>query len=376
MPINLRPIDAEHSEFMTQNLDLNPQEDTGFKDNYGAALGMAIDEELSISSVIHSPDFKPRNEELWSLVKQGSLPNHEAFLLESAPTYRKYDWAALARYAQKEGYDIQTDVEIMGKNREELASRRRYAQDIMDRADGAGVAGMVAGYLHGGTVDPVNVGLMVLGPLAFGRYMAGAGSVMRTMAVEGSLGVAGEAAIAPFVHEWKETMGVDYTIDDVLVNMAATGGLNAGLGGLAEWAGQIVRGAKDAGLDTTPLELSREEFQRLADEFGAEADPEEVLRQMDSIEKEMETPTLQGYEVEEISDVEIGDVDRGDLTPVEVEEIEIKDVEAVESELPDTEIYISVEEGFQKVKAKELDEQIDNLIKYIEEQEGVPICGR
>ena len=299
--MDLKTHNIDHESFMQNNLDLNPQQDTGFVENWGTAIGLAIDEELSISSMINSPEFTPRNEELYRLIKEGSIANSEAFIKGNSASYVEYDWNALAREAKKQGFDVKTDSEMLGDTRNELAHRRRYAQGIMSQANGWGIAGQFAGYLNAGAVDPVNAGAALLGPVAIAKYIGNISSVRRLMVAEGALGVTSEAAIAPFVHEWKETLGVDYTLEEALINMGAAGLLGAGIGGLAGKLGQIIRQAEEDGIDVTPLKFQKEELERAAEvEEWSDMSPEDFFRRMDEMEKEINGWRPADPEIEEI----------------------------------------------------------------------------
>jgi hypothetical protein len=286
----LRPLDASHNDFIDKNLDLNPQADTGFKENHLAAMGLAVDEELSISSIIGNPEFVPRNEELYKLVKSGEFKNPEAFNISDTPSYVEYDWNAMAREAVKQGFvDIQTDVQIMEGLKETMDSRRRYAMDIIDRSTPMGTVGMFTGMVHATALDPVNVAATILGPIAYAKYIGNINTIRKIMAIEGALGVASEAAISPFVNDWKETLGVDYTFEDAMINMAAAGLFSAGVGGLSAKIADLIRVADADGIDVTPIRLMKKELDDAVDENPEflTMEPEEFFRNVAEVEEQI-----------------------------------------------------------------------------------------
>lgn len=358
---SLLPNNTGQEDFYNSNLDLGPKPVTGFKENWGAALGLAIDEEMSISSDINGPDFKARNEFLYSQIKDGKIANSDAFVKSDSPNHIQYDWNSLAREAKKQGLDVKTDTELLGETRQKLAERRSYAMGVMEKANVPGTMGIFAGYMQAGVLDPVNIGATLLGPIAMAKYLGNVASVRRVMIAEGAIGVASEAAVSPFIHNWKETLGVDYTLDEALLNMGAAGLLNAGIGGLATKLGQIMSSAEKTGIDVTPLRLNKEELDRAAIELGPEVDAEEYLRKSQQTAEELNKP-----------------VDKGPVLDPTAEKPRIRvdaQTSEVQPELPAIEMYVSTEDGLVKTDLRTASKALDNQIKDVDAEMGVPICG-
>lgn len=358
---SLLPNNAGQEDFFTTNLDMGPKPSTGFEENWSAALGLAIDEEMSISSDINGPDFKARNEHLYKLINEGNLKNSDAFIKSDSPNHVQYDWNALAREAKKQGIDTQTDTELLGETRQKLAERRSYAMGIMEKANISGDVGILAGYMQAGVLDPVNVGAALLGPIAMAKYLGNIASIRRVMIAEGALGAASEAAISPFVHDWKQTLGVDYTLDQALLNMGAAGLMNAGIGGLAAKLGQIMSSAEKTGIDVTPLRLNKEELDRAAAELGPNMDAEEYMRKSQAAAEELNKP-----------------VDKGPVLDPTAEKPKVKvdaQTSEVQPELPATEMYVTTEDGLIKTDLRTASKALDNQIKDVDAEMGVPICG-
>ncbi len=373
-----RPDKSMYDSLTDTQLDLNPREKTGFVENWGAALGVAVDEELSVSSIINSPNFTDRNKQLFGMVKEGKIPNADAFLIGDSYSYKQYDWNALSRHAKKLGIDVKTDSEMLSDKTDELAARRKYAEDIMSRANLSGVVGKFAGYMNAGALDPVNVGASLFAPAALAKYLGNVASVRRVMIAEGIGGAASEAAIAPFVHDWKETIGVDYTLEDALVNMAAAGLLNAGIGGLAAKLGAVIKEGKSQGIDVTPIEISKQELDRVKDEMK-DISPEDYYRNVEEAKKQIELQNKLPPPIDDSGNVVYVGPDGQPKPPPTRggkpgKQSRSKDKDK-DSPIEDVEIYVSTENGLVKSTSAEVQKALDNRIKDIDEEMGVPICN-
>lgn len=229
-----------------QHIDSNLQTDadpwgyqanTGFWINAQTALGQFIDEEMSISRYINNEPRRLRNEKLRRLRDDGEIPQ-PVWDAHSKKTRRgtEMDWTGLALYAQKQGHtDIMTDEDADKLMRSDLTYRRQYAQDVYASANALGVAGQFAGTLHGAALDPINIvggSYVGLKATAVGAHLLT--NVGRTFARGTIMGVGTEATIQPFVMDWKQHIGVEYTLEDALTNIAVAGLATGALSGVMQ----------------------------------------------------------------------------------------------------------------------------------------------
>ena len=111
---------------------------------------------------------------------------------------------------------------------------RERVAPILARAQGWGRVGQVAGTLGGAMVDPLNLASMVVaGPAVVGNATGILARTLRAAKIGAAFGAGTETAIQPFVYDFKQEIGVDYTVGDALTNIgaaAAGGALFLGVG--------------------------------------------------------------------------------------------------------------------------------------------------
>lgn len=236
------------------------QANTGFWINAQTALGQFVDEEMSISSYINHEPRRLRNEKLRKMRDDGDIPKPiwDKYTRKTARG-NKVDWDLLAQHAQKEGYtDIMTDEEVDSLMRTSLDRRRTYAQDVYASANGLGVAGQFTGTLHGAALDPINIvggSFVGLKATAVGAHLLA--NTGRVFAKGATVGVGTEAAIQPFVMDWKHDIGVEYTLEDAMINIGvaglATGTLSSGIQGARNLFARV--GARQPKTNVTGIQM-------------------------------------------------------------------------------------------------------------------------
>ena len=217
--------------------------ETGFTENWQASLGLTIDQYLPFSS-LQDPEsdysnvfsgffskspIQVRNEQLRSFVDEGEVPEE----IYNQYTKRRHagrttDWDGIAQWANENIPDLQdkfvTQAEMFEKNKEILANRKVYADDIFERSNGWGIVGQLAGGMHAGVLDPVTVATLPLaapslGVSAMSRSMYAAQLAWRSAAL--NMGV--QLAMEPFVMHWNEQLDSEYTLKDAMINVGAAG---------------------------------------------------------------------------------------------------------------------------------------------------------
>jgi hypothetical protein len=197
------------------------EERSTFGDTFGAGLGIVVDEEMSISSMLNVENYNDRKAKVRTLVDDGTIDRkkYENYLGEF-----DYD-----RIAEDTGL-IKNDLTLFKERKDLLAKRRAYGEDVISRGSGmAQFAGAMVGYVG----DPVNAATM---PFATaGTALKGLGKIATALKVgrnEAALGVATELFIQPFVYEHKNAIDSPYSDEDAITAIV-TAGIGAGiLGGI------------------------------------------------------------------------------------------------------------------------------------------------
>ena len=192
-----------------------------------------------VGSMFGTMDRKTiRSIQLDSLFKNGVLP--QELRDEYSTKFRSStvtNWDGIAKFVNEKHDEVEhimTDEEYMDGIKEEITNRDLYAEDVFSRSSGYGTAGRIAGSLTAMAVDPVTImTLPVSGPLV------GIAQTSRTMFI-----VQNAARIAAFnmaiqvpmefgIQDWNENLDLEYTWQDSLINIGATGVLSGTVGGIS-----------------------------------------------------------------------------------------------------------------------------------------------
>ena len=112
--------------------------------------------------------------------------------------------------------------------KEEALAAIEAGQEARSRETVLGTVGGFIGQAGGVFTDQAFFDQMVMmGPMAFVR--GGPRSLGRTMLAEGLIGLGTEAMLQPGVREWYQTLGLEYSFEDMLINIGIGGIIGAGL---------------------------------------------------------------------------------------------------------------------------------------------------
>jgi hypothetical protein len=246
-----------------------PIDPTGFVENFNAGFRVFMDEETSVSRFLNNDMYDERDRQIDAMIREGKA--------DPGP-YRGVtgiDYETMSYDLKERGFDIMDDYDVRNNIRETLAVQRKSAQDIHDRATGWGAAGQFAGGMAAGTLDPVNLGSMLIPGLGAIRTASTMARVGKMAAYYGATGAAAETAIQPFVKSWKNEINVDYTAGEMLTNIALAGVGEAVLGTTLE----LGVGAVKNGFKKTRAKIRETE---------TEADAEAAIIEIDNVEREFD----------------------------------------------------------------------------------------
>lgn len=139
---------------------------------------------------------------------------------------------------------------------------------LMERSGTGGAAAGFAGQFLAGMVAPESLATMFVAPARVGAV--GFKAVGRVAAAEGAIGAASEAAVQPFVQEWRAEAGLESGFWNAVYDVALVGGASAALGGLVRSVVEV-RNAVRAGKDT-PDSAARRLFDNLTPQARARLD--------------------------------------------------------------------------------------------------------
>jgi hypothetical protein len=119
------------------------------------------------------------------------------------------------------------DVNAAGERK--VGGAERASEEAWERSDkgAAAWAARLAGGFYGAMHDPIQWPLMAIGPTA--KAGAGAKGLLWMGLKQGAANAAGEAAIQPFVQQWRKKAGVDYGLGYAAVDIGAAGAFGLGL---------------------------------------------------------------------------------------------------------------------------------------------------
>ena len=112
--------------------------------------------------------------------------------------------------------------------KEQALAAIEAGEEARSRETTMGTVGGFIGQAGGVFTDQAFFDQMVMmGPMAFVR--GGPRSLGRTMLAEGLIGLGTEAMLQPGVREWYQTLGLEYSFEDMLINIGIGGIIGAGL---------------------------------------------------------------------------------------------------------------------------------------------------
>lgn len=200
-------------------------------ESWAAGLGLFMSEDMSISRFMHDSNgrAKDRNDTIRQAIKDGKL---DSDILQrhmgTQGRMPKVMWDDVAREAKERGIDVMTDEELDADLRVDLATYRKYSEDVWERGEGLNSVAYVAGQFQGAAVDPVNVASMFAVPTKAWQAM----KYGQRLTAAAAVNIAAETAIQPIVYDWKQSIGSPYSLSDALVNIGFAGVAGAGFEGL------------------------------------------------------------------------------------------------------------------------------------------------
>ena len=243
---------------------------TGYSENFGNAIGIMVDEDLSISSRmdprrdIANPFTNPieftknlfashrtrKIAQMQKLLDSGKIKPEDklAFTERKARSGNMTDWEGLAVKANEyldadDKIETQADFEEIQK--EELAHRRSIVEDSRSRSTGMGTLGSFAGSATAGAgLEPIAVSAAPLTITATGaRELSRTMYALHVARNAALLNIGIQAPIEPFVHDWKEEIGAEYTWKDSVINLGAAGVLGGSVAGGGVAIGNMIGSA-------------------------------------------------------------------------------------------------------------------------------------
>ena len=253
---------------LVRSTELNFQEEFKPKSTagevYAAGVGLAIDEDLSISSTLNREGWSDRKRVVEGLIDSGELDKSK-YTRSSLPTPIGGLHPTLFDYdrASQDFEQIKNDTVLNDERKATLKARRDYANDVFER--GSGVA-RFAGAATAFMLDPVSIATMPIG------YSVGAAkglhAVGNAMLKVGATEMLVETGIQGFVYGHKQDIDSPYSYQEALTNIgtAAFGSaLLAGTGmGIKEYISSIR--TKTKGLpQSEQLDFADETLARMED---------------------------------------------------------------------------------------------------------------
>lgn len=217
------------------------QPEATFYDSFQASLGLFIDENLSISEYLNKDVYRDRNEELRSMMADGTIPGDIASsFVTDTRRGTKIDYDALSIYANEHtDGEFKSDKELDESIRETLAQRREYAESVTSRGGVSSTLGTIAGGFAAVALDPFNVAGMLATPY---RAMKGIGILQNTLRAGGReaiIGATTEAAIQPIVMDWKAEIQSPYSPTEAIQNIGYAAAFGFVIGGTQGGIGAV-----------------------------------------------------------------------------------------------------------------------------------------
>lgn len=224
----------EIEEQSTAHIPTDTPEQSTFTENFKAAMGTAIREDLPITSRVYMGETRDaRLSQLIGYYKSGDIPQEIWDYYWDGPMGLDVD--GISEYARNDlGLsDIPTPQDYENNRNAEYADKRKIAQDINNRQGKWGMVGEFAGNMSAMAADPLYLASAFTG---YGTAVTALKGWRVALAMGAARGAAVEMAIEgmaqPFVYNWKDEIDSQYSAGEALVNVLMAGGLGA-VGGMA-----------------------------------------------------------------------------------------------------------------------------------------------
>jgi len=224
-------------------------EESGFIENATASMATFVDQDLSVSRWIDPTRitnlsgmvngdawgnaFTDRNDEILRLKEEGAYTPEE--WRRFSGRFGGTNWEGLGELAREKGFDIKTDDQVMEGIRENVRINAEAQERISNRAGLSGKLGEFTGTVWGAGLDPINILATAAIPM---KALQGA-SVLKRAALVGGASAGAELAIQPFVYNWKNDLGLDYSVTDAAINVGAAFGFGATLSAFTDGAAKL-----------------------------------------------------------------------------------------------------------------------------------------
>lgn len=251
-----------------------------FGETFAAGVGLAIDEELSISSALNREGWSNRRKRAQQMIDDGLISRDD--YIKKTRRGSKFQYDKLANDFD----DVKSDAELKEERAQMLASRREYAEDVFER--GSGVAqflGSATAYM----LDPVSIATM---PIAYSTNGArGLAAVGQIALKAGATEMAAETGIQAFVFDHKHDINSPYDWQDALTNIATAGAGAAMLGGIGGGISEYikaVRGKAKALPASEKLEFADETLSRLGETLSNNPLKKEGMTPKEAVDADIE----------------------------------------------------------------------------------------
>ena len=249
--------------------------DFGILEYVQAGAQQVWDEDMTISSHVGGAFGRQRDSDLRDKIETGEIPRDVELAFTNWEFGRGYyvDYSGLAEHAKTSlGLVVKNDEDVTTERDEYLASRRLERQSKLSEASGGDMAAYFLGSLGPSMVDPGAIA-MGFATLGVSRYAMGAkafSKILKAHSIKSSaaLGALGAAGVEPFIYSWKEEIGQEYTVNDALFNIAASGLFS----GTITAAGKAIR-KRFKGVDLDDADQAT--VDRMAEEAEAAPNPRE-----------------------------------------------------------------------------------------------------
>lgn len=261
------------------------QDDPTFGETFSAAVGLTIDENLSISSLLNKEMYQERRVNAIDLINRG-IVDPESYQYGDG----QFDYNKLSRDLEDTDYAdlIKTDRVLRDERNSMLARRRAYAESIL--AEGPGTAQFI-GNATAFMLDPINIATMPIATVTTAsKGLTAFGTALRTAGTTAALTAGTEAAIQPFVYAHKEDIESPYSAKDAIASIvtAAAGGAVVGTvqGGLVGFF-RNARTKTSEGLTGEPTITAQDSVRRAEIEEPTEP-PYTVPEQLSQADRSLE----------------------------------------------------------------------------------------
>lgn len=202
-----------------ETLDLSGyQRAPTFTESFSAGFDYAIDEGLSVSSLLNRQGYEDRNQQLFDMANDG---------FDLQPYTDDGGSIDYDRIAADTGL-IKSDRELYDERNEILRKRREVNEDVLARGNGIGqFLGSMSGYM----LDPINIATLPIGLGTAYKGMSVLSNALMASRNAAAIGVASELAIQPLVYQHKHDINSPYEFSDAAIAVASVAAGSALIGG-------------------------------------------------------------------------------------------------------------------------------------------------